>query len=134
VAALSADFRHHSVFAFITSPRDIHPAIVESGATWRAPACCLYLLPAAVEGRSAVAIAVGKRQARNQISRLTRNVPDVVVVDDNRFKLGFGARAFDYLAYFQSDPKFAHFWRGYREVSRVENFRVFRRGETPGKS
>ena len=65
---------------------------------------------------------------------LDRNAPDVVVVDDNRFKLGFGARAFDYLAYFQSDPKFAHFWRRYHEVSRIENFRVFRRGETPARS
>lgn len=134
VAALSADFHHHSVFAFITSPRDIHPAIVESGATWRAPACCLYLLPAAVEGRSDAAVVAGKRQAQEQVSRLIRNAPDVVVVDDNRFKLGFGARAFDYLAYFQSDPKFAHFWRRYHEVSRIENFRVFRRGETPARS
>ncbi|HEY4123607.1 MAG TPA: hypothetical protein VGM36_03275 [Rhizomicrobium sp.] len=134
VAALSTDFHHHSVFAFITSPRDIHPAVVESGATWRAPACCLYLLPAAVEGRSAAAIVAGKQQAQEQVSRLIRNAPDVVVVDDNRFKLGFGARTFDYLAYFQNDPRFAHFWRGYHEVSRIENFRVFRRGEPPGKS
>jgi hypothetical protein len=126
VAALSAVFEGRSVYAFITSPRDIHPAIVESGAIWHAPACCLYLLPGAVENRSPVAVAVGRRQMQIEISRLSEVAPDIVAIDDSPYKLGFGCRRFDYIAYFKTDPRFARFWRRYREVSRIANFRIFR--------
>jgi hypothetical protein len=125
VAALSAAFEGHSVYAFITSPRDIHPAIVESGAVWRAPACCLYLLPGAVEAGSSAAVAAGRRQAQIEIARLSLEFPDIVVVDDNPHKLGF-RRRFDYLAYFGKNPEFVRFWRHYREASRIANFRIFR--------
>lgn len=136
VAALSSSFRESpngAVFAFITSPRDVHPAIVESDTMWTAPACCLYLLPASVEashnGRtphSRAILAAGMRQTQAVISMLIRKTPGIVAVDDGQTKLGFGTRRFDYLSYFLRDARFARFWREYREVRPIGNFRIFR--------
>ncbi|HWA30224.1 MAG TPA: hypothetical protein VG867_03975 [Rhizomicrobium sp.] len=128
VAALSSVFSEkpdETVFAFITSPRDIHPAVVDSGARWIAPACCLHLLPAAVEKASPAAIAAGERQAQQIVTLLIGARPQIVAVDDNAAKLGFNGR-FDYLAYFKHDPRFVRFWTGYREGARAGGFRIFR--------
>jgi hypothetical protein len=124
---------HASVFAFITSPRDVHPGVIASGARWTDPACCVQWLPAGIRadeldrdsGRRARAVAQFSRQAL--IHRLERDRPDLILIDDRPGKLGFGGRKFDYLPYLLASAEFRKFWAGYDERGRASGYRIFRR-------
>lgn len=145
VAALVPVFKSSAngkIFAFITSPRDVHPAVVSSGTRWIAPECCLYLIPGGVAARrdpsqlrSGAAIAAADREARTTVARLNRERPSIIAVDGGSWKLGFGDQPFDYIAYFSRKPGFAEFWRNYSEEKRIGDFRIFRcTGQCSGSS
>ncbi|HEY1708895.1 MAG TPA: hypothetical protein VGG10_11575 [Rhizomicrobium sp.] len=136
VAALSDAFvryagRGGTVYAFVTSPRDIHPAILASGTRWASDACCLYHLPAAIRAderpvsERARIQAVAARQVDHVLGDLARDHPAVIVVDAWPAQLGFGGRDFDYLRYLSQDPRFARLWRGYSERQAIGGYRVF---------
>jgi hypothetical protein len=132
VRALSAVFRNDAgaggyVYAFITSPRDIHPAVVESRVRWAGSECCVYLLPAAVRSGSPAAMAAAQAQLRAVFDGLRRHRPQVILVDDNAAKLGFGGARFDYLPYLQREPDFAEIWKSYRDAGRIGYFHAFSR-------
>jgi hypothetical protein len=136
VERLAAVLRAHageagSVFAFITSPRDIHPAVLASGTRWVSASCCIYLLPAGLRAdevaadRAARAREAAQRQLAGVIALIAAKKPAVVIVDANPKKLGFGAAAFDYLPYLLRDAHFAMFWKAYTEREPVDGFRIF---------
>jgi hypothetical protein len=102
IERLAALFRSHagetgSVFAFVTSPRDVHPAVLASGARWMGSA--------------------GMAAER----------PAVVVVDAHQDKLGFRDHDFDYVAHLSKDARFAALWADYVEHEPIGGFRVFLR-------
>lgn len=134
VDRLAAALQRHgrpgdSVFAFITSPRAVHPAILAAGMRWPAAACCLQWVPADVragelqDGSRVREVAGRKRDAL--LRELGRTRPEIILVDDRPFKLGFAGRPFDYLDHFLPDPRFRSIWKGYREQQRVAGYRVF---------
>ena len=123
-----------SVFAFITSPRAVHPAILAANMRWSAAACCLQWVPAEVRSGErpddALIRQVAQRKRDGLLRELERTRPSIFLVDDRPFKLGFGGRSFDYLDHFRSDPWFRAFWAGYRERRKVAGYRLFVRIES----
>lgn len=135
VDALSTVFQKYAgpggtVYAFVTSPRDVHPAIVASNTKWASRACCLYHLPAAVrvderpQAERARILSVAASQTNQAIGDLVRKRPAVIVIDANGWKLGID-RPFDYLAYLSRFPRFVALWRSYAELESVGGFRIF---------
>lgn len=127
-----------SVYAFITSPRDIHPAVLKADVRWASASCCLSFLPALVRlqpgDQSAAAIreAAG-RQLTGIAAELRADMPSIIAIDDSRRKLGFGDRDFSYLPWLAQDRRFRDLLQDYSERERIENFRIFvRKGARRG--
>lgn len=126
-----------SVFAFVTSPRDAHPAVLLAGVRWAGSACCVHHLPAAAragerseEERPEIRLAA-RRQLEEILTRLESERPAVLLIDDGPNKLGFRHISFDYRAFLGRDPRFERLFGGYEEGEPVERFRLFvRRGDT----
>lgn len=136
VQSLTALFRtagtERPVFAFITSPRDIHSAILLSGARWSGAACCVQQLPAAIrvgadrdKGGNIAARAAANRQLAGILRELEEEHPALILIDDRPSKLGFGNADFDYLAYLEGRPGFPALFTRYSERAPVAGFRVF---------
>lgn len=128
VRALTALFREYgSVYAFITSPRDIHPAVLESHARWTSASGVLVFLPAMLDTPGNAAVhAVGTRRDLETVAELYARHPRIIVVDAETGKLGIRQPDFDYLRFFARYPGFAAFMRNYVEQERIGDFRVFR--------
>ena len=124
-----------SVFAFITSPRDIHPAVLNSKAEWAHNAVGLVYLPAAINGAYAKTkpgdfpqiLEVSAQHDREMITALIRNPPDLIFVHSGPDKLAINDPAFDYLEYYLNTPDFAEFFLQYSETEPVMWYRVFER-------
>ncbi len=136
IEKLAAVFRANSgpnrtVAGFLTSPRDVYPAVIASGTGWAVPFCCDYLIAAAARADEAPA---GKRQAIREagvgqaervIAAIHMKKPGVIVIDAGSSKLGFGGRKFDYLQWLDAHTDFADILRHYREIDPVGPFRLF---------
>jgi hypothetical protein len=133
VEALTALFREYgSVYAFITSPRDIHPAVLESRARWASASGVLVFLPAMLNApNNPAALKVGSRRNRETVAELAANRPGVIMVDGAPAKLGIRQPDFDYLKFFARYRGFAAFMRGYAEQGRIGDFRIFLRKHQP---
>jgi hypothetical protein len=135
VPQLADAFRHYAgpggtVFGLVTSPRDVHPAVLAAGVRWAAPFCCVYLLPGLVRAdeapraeRAAVE-AAGHAQLDAALSVIRDKAPSVVAVDEAAKKLGFGDRRFDYLRWLRHDSRWAAALARYRDAGRVGRFRL----------
>jgi hypothetical protein len=129
VRALTAIFREHrSVFAFITSPRDVHPAVLESRAHWTSASGVLVFLPAMLNTPgNLAAVKVGARRNLETLAELKARPPAVIVVDAASEKLGIEQPNFDYLKFFAGYPGFTVLMRNYAERPRIGTFRIFLR-------
>jgi hypothetical protein len=61
------------------------------------------------------------------IDQLLTDQPTLLFVDDSEIKPAFEARRFDYLAYYEQDPRFTDFLASYEPFTRVDQFLVYRR-------
>lgn len=135
VSELASTFQRYagpngSVFAFITSPRNIHPAVLKADVRWASTACCLHLLPAAVRApEDAAGVAAAERQLARILDDLRRERPAVIAVDTARYKLGFAGEQFDYLAFLNARPEFARLLSEYSERERIGSYRILVRSE-----
>jgi len=136
VERLAAVFRSHpgpnrTVAGFLTSPRDVYPAVIASGVKWAVPFCCDYLVAASVRADEAPADqrqaikAAGLEQAERVVATIRAKRPGVIVVDAGKRKLGFGNRKFDYLPWLDAHTGFANILQHYREIGPVGRFRLF---------
>jgi hypothetical protein len=136
VHALAETFRRYAgqggfVYAFITSPRDIHPAVIASGAKWATEACCIYHLPAAVRagerpvGQRAAIRAIAAREVDRILGDLASRRPAVIAVDAAPHKLAFANLPFDYVSWLSRDERFRRLWANYAERGRIGDFRIF---------
>ena len=127
-----------NTFAFNTSPRVVHSAILEAGAVWTSTACCYHFLPAAVldpvdTSRDRETALRRHEIAREQINSIwdefETKKPDIVIVDDDKYKPAMGFSEFDYIAWFQKHEtkRFNEIWSHYSEEDRIGYFRIFRR-------
>jgi len=121
------------VFAFITSPRDIHPAVLNSGAEWAHNAGALVYLPAAVNAMSAdpkpVAYSeimqTAKEHDKVMIDGFAKAPPDIMFVHASPYKLGITDPKFDYIDYYSEDVVFQQVFAQYTEQDPVMPYRVF---------
>jgi hypothetical protein len=133
---LAAIFRsnpgpNRTVFGFITSPRDVFPAVVAAQIEWAAPFCCEYLIAAAarieeapVAQRSKI-LAAGVNQAETAVSAVRSKEPGVIVIATGDDMLGFNHRTFDYVAWLSAHTHFASVFAHYREINPIGSFRIF---------
>jgi hypothetical protein len=135
VAGLTDAFRHHAkpggtVFGLVTSPRDVHPAVLAAGVRWAAPFCCMYLMPGLIRAdeappaKRAAAEAAGRAQLDVALGIVRDKAPSVIAVDEAAVKLGFGDRRFDYLRWLDGDPRWAAELSRYRDAGTVGHFRL----------
>ena len=135
-ARIEAEGPHAPVFAFITSPRDVHPAVLAARADWVSPICCLHLIPAWVRAnekpeRAAAARRAALGQIETILARLETRRPALIIVDNGARKLGYADRPFDYLVFFGGSARFRAVMQGYSEERPIGRFRIFRRNRAP---
>ncbi len=124
-----------TIAGFLTSPRDVFPAIIASGMNWAPPFCCDYLIAAAARvdeapaSRRQAITAAGLKQAERAVAAIRAEEPGVIVVDAADRKLGFGTRRFDYLPWLEGHTGF-DILRHYREINPVGPFRLFVRKQS----
>ena len=109
-----------------------------SGVGWSSRFPTFWLLPGAQRRRHAPG---GKDNALlDEIERftrdavaadLTRQPPDLVIVDNRASKSYFGDLDFDYLDYFLEDPRFARIWDDFEWIGDEGDYRLYRRRCAP---
>lgn len=133
---LAAVFRaspgpNRTVFGFITSPREVFPAVIAAGVEWAGPFCCEYLIAAAARADEAPSPdqpkirAAGLNQAEMAVSALRIKEPGVIVIATGKDMLGFGHRDFDYVTWLSAHTDFAGTLAHYREINPIGSFRIF---------
>lgn len=136
VSQLAATFRsnpgpNRTVFGFITSPRDVFPAVIAAEIEWAAPFCCEYLIAAAARVEEAPIAyrpkirAAGLNQAKIAVSAIRTKEPGVIVVATGDDMLGFNHQMFDYVAWLSANTHFASVFAHYREINPIGSFRIF---------
>jgi hypothetical protein len=53
--------------------------------------------------------------------------PDLVIVDDRGERWVPGGMSFDYVGFFQQDPRFRDEWARYEKIARVRGLEIWRR-------
>lgn len=135
VARLTQIFREDAgpngaVLALMSSPRDVIPAALAAGVRWPFPIYGPLELPAAIradeapKAMRAILRSGAQTQADALVAAIAAHRPAVLVVDSAPYKLGFGDRRFDYLAWFKAHTAIAPLLAQYRETDRVGNFRI----------
>ncbi len=136
ISQLAAVFQNNpgpnrTVFGFITSPRDVFPAVVAAEMEWAAPFCCEYLIAAAARAEEAPIAyrpkikEAGLNQAEMAVSAVRTKEPGVIVIATGDDMLGFNHQSFDYVAWLSAHTDFPSVRTHYREISPIGSFRVF---------
>lgn len=113
-----------SLYAFTSHVWVSFPLVAKTGLDWASRFPAQWLLPGIINGlQAADASDSDIRQRLKTVERftidavigdLTANRPDIVLVDlDNPY---FDGPPFDYIGYFERDPRFRELWRGYVKV------------------
>ncbi len=124
----SLPIAQRKVFAFISSPRDIWPAMLASDAHWTGAQGTLYLLPATVNSPANKEVkAIADRQLEAIVKTLEQEKPTLLLVNRAKYQLGFRKPGFDYIKYLQQRPAYVSLFSGYRETESIGHFRVFER-------
>jgi hypothetical protein len=108
-----------------------------AGVEWASRFSCLWLLPAVIRARAQPegAIPEARRQRLEAIARdlvdavtddLERARPDLILVPRGRHHQAFGGVDFDFLPFFERDPRFVKLWSGYLPVQETKLFRIYR--------
>jgi hypothetical protein len=138
VGRLAEIFTEHAgpgkpVYAFITSPRDIHPAILESRSEWAGASGALIYLPAYLQALRAKTAPedldmlrdVAERYDHTLLGRLEHAHPGVIVMQTGNWRLALSDIDTTYPEYFSRYPRFVALWRDYEYLETVGSFEVF---------
>lgn len=114
------------VFAFITSPRVIWPAVLASNARWTGTQCCVYLVPAAVNNPGNKELQENaNHQLQAMVEILQRDKPALIVINQAKHQLAFRKPGFDYFKYLNKRDAYAALFKQYKETGHIGNFRIF---------
>ena len=120
--------RGEYVYGFSTSPRDLHPAVLESGAQWADSAGVLIFTPSLLvlgtDKMLAEHVEEVERQERMIIANLQARKPKVIVVQLNS-RLAIPDDAQAYVDYYSKYSEFRELWRDYEADSTVGTFQVW---------
>lgn len=120
--------QQRTVFAFITSPRFIWPAILASKTRWTGTQCCVYLLPEAVNNPGNTKANANALLQLNEIANvLTREKPALILVNQAKHQAAFTKPNFDYLTYLKQQSRYAILFSQYKETKPIRHYRVFER-------
>ncbi|WP_017930843.1 hypothetical protein [Robiginitomaculum antarcticum] len=115
------------VYAFVTSPRNVHPAVIAGRGVWVDEAAVLHFLPSSVRYPTAEHDRVAGAQLDAVMDRLLADPPQIIFIDNAGRKLGFNNQDFDYVKYLSEhypDQALALFMR-YEEGNAIEDYRYF---------
>jgi hypothetical protein len=115
-----------SIYGFITSPRDMHPAVLASGARWADAHGVMIFLPGHLAGGHR-ATAISQNYLDGLIARLDADPPTILAFDNSPRKLGIADPDFDYLEFLARQRGLDALLADYREIQPVGRFRLFRR-------
>ncbi len=132
------------VYSLSTNVWTGFPAVNYSRARWASRYSMLWILPGVV-GKQADAAPLEPSETEklkgfetalreSVVEDLTRNRPDLIILDDREQKSYFGGLSFDYIEYFSSDPRFRRIWAEYDRVDRFGAFLVFKRRQAAAAS
>ncbi|MBJ3784390.1 hypothetical protein [Devosia sediminis] len=131
-----ADPDVETVYAFMTSPRDMHPAVLSARRQWADAYGVMMFLPAHLaalaappgDARAIEAISISEAYLAGMLARFEAAPPDVLAFDMNPSKLGIAnAIGFDYFTFLATYPGFDALLARYDEVAPVGRFRLFKR-------
>jgi hypothetical protein len=117
------------------------PVVNVSGASWASRMSCLWPLPGLYSRKEWASDPFAYR-SRDEMGPAERALVDAVVedlarwrpalifVDRRRDRQAIGRSAFDFVAYFTRDPRFAALFAHYREAGDALSFRVYQRART----
>ena len=116
------------VYAFITSPRDIHPAVLEAGLKWSDSAGALLYTPAilaaGIAGLEPEYLARIEHFDREILKNLFDKKPKIIAVNFSN-RLAVKDEATSYVDHFSTYPGFQEFWAEYRLAENVDNFQIW---------
>lgn len=98
-----------------------------------------WFLPAVVQLRSGAtdpfpgAREAAERHAREFILHDLSKAPDLVIIDTDSARHTVSRPDFNFLAFYQEDPRFRAAWAPYREVKSLDGFRFFVRTKEQGR-
>ncbi len=129
-----------SVFTFSAGVGPSFPSITYSRVGWASRHPCLWFLAAfhpdgvpagsLIAGRTPPVMDEPEQSLRESVvSDLIRARPTLLFVDEPEDNPAFGGRRFDFLEYYQIDPRFAEFLRHYERITRLDRFDVYRRDD-----
>ncbi|MEM7313416.1 MAG: hypothetical protein AAF497_09715, partial [Planctomycetota bacterium] len=122
---------------FTTSPRDLHPAVLESGTKWADSAGLLIytpsLLMAGAEQMKAEHVEEVERQEKMIVTNLLSRQPSVVVVQ-LKDRLAIPDDAESFVSYFSKYPEFREFWSDYEPKKMIGSFQIWLRVGEPEPS
>ena len=61
------------------------------------------------------------------VDDLEHNRPELILVDEARFKTHFAQREFDFLNFFNEDAKFQRIWSQYTRINQIGDMGVYQR-------
>ncbi len=124
----SLPIKKRKVFAFITSPRDIWPAMLDANAHWSGSQCCNYLLPAAVNNPDDKKTrANAERQLTAIVKTLEHEKPALIAVNGANYQLAIRNPGFDYIKYLRQRNAYDVLFKQYKETKSIGYFRIFER-------
>ena len=126
------------VFVFSAVEGAPFPMVTYSGVKWASGLCALRALPVFHPGGFAAdgPIADHPPGAMGEIERFLFNYlvdellarrPTLLFVDEMEHHPAFHGHRFHYLDYYSLDPRFAEFLRDYEPLTKLDDFRVYRR-------
>ncbi len=118
-----------------TSVWPTFPLVNYSGATWPLRFNCLWMLPGSYPLRPdtaryhapAAMDAIERELFEHVVETLVRSPPTLLIVDQRRFKQGFGGMRFDYIEYFSQDARFVDVFRQYELLRSVDGYGVYKK-------
>jgi hypothetical protein len=128
------------VLFFSTAVGPAFPVVNVSGAGWASRISCLWPLPGLYTPEQWASDPFPYR-SRDEMSAAERALVDTVVddlarwrpalifVDRRRDRQAIGRSAFDFVAYFARDPRFAQLFADYRDAGDALSFRVYQRDD-----
>ena len=127
-----------AVFTFSPAVGASFPMITYGGVEWASRHPALWFLPAyhpegfddnrGIAHRPPRAMGETERFLFDSVvDELLASRPTLLFVDETEQPRAFNGRRFRYLDYYSLDPRFAEFLRDYETLTRVDDFRVYRR-------
>lgn len=118
----------HTVYAFVTSPRTIWPAVISANALWTGTAASAYLLPASINRpNDAEAVTAAKRQLAEIARILNAEKPSLILINSAKSHLAIDKTDFSHLKHLMAFPEFVKIFEHYREEASIGHFSVFAR-------